>query len=264
MKKLEGSPEEMLGQVLANSWVDKSKNNAIDVIMDYAKFLGISVERPRFRPYQNSEMYVPSPEMVKQFVYRIRKIQLRTMVKIAVETGASAGEVWQLTWRDVNLQSKQITITGVKGHRTMQYPISDELCSLLMQIQHGADRIFTNLNKPDRIDDSIQDYRTRLANETGNSDFHKIHFHSFRHFAISWHYFKSKDIVSTQRFARHSNINNTLRYVHIVKSWIKSNEYDVVYAENKAELTKYLSEGYNLVTKTDWGFCITKPKGLGA
>ena len=83
-----------------------------------------------------------------------------------------------------------------------------------------------------------------------------------RHFAISWKYFKTKDIVETQGFARHCNIQNTLKYVHIVKSWIRENQYDVVYAESKKELTKYLSIGYELVAKTDWGYCLRKPKTI--
>jgi hypothetical protein len=53
-----------------------------------------------------------------------------------------------------------------------------------------------------------------------------------------------------------------LRYVHIVKSWVKDNEFDVVYATDKTELSKYLGEGFTLATKTDWGYCLTKPKSL--
>ncbi len=61
--------------------------------------------------------------------------------------------------------------------------------------------------------------------ETGNINFLKIHFHTLRHFAISWFYFKTKDIVKTKEFARHHSIQNTLKYVHIVETWVKENEY---------------------------------------
>lgn len=182
------------------------------------------------------------------------------MILLSVETGCSSGEAWSLNWSHLNFSTKTVTITGNKGHRTKTYILSDELIGLLIQLPKNDVRIFSNTNKPTGINDSIVDYRHRLAKETGNQDFLKIHYHTFRHYAISWHYFKTKDIVETQRFARHCNINNTLKYVHIVKSWIKSNEFEVVYAEDKADLSKYLSEGYTLVTKTDWGYCLTKPK----
>ena len=260
--KLSGSPIEMTKQVLDSSWCDKSKSNCLDAITQYAEFKKIPYSRPKFRAYDNQEMFVPNPEMVKQFVYRIRSIPVKSMIFLSVETGCSSGEAWILEWKDINFSTKTVTITGNKGHRTKTYSLSEDLIGLLLQLPRTDKRIFSNINEPTGINDSIVDYRQRLAKETSNPDFHKIHFHTFRHYAISWHYFKTKDIVDTQRFARHCDINNTLKYVHIVKSWIKSNEYEVVYAENKEELTKYLSEGFCLVTKTDWGFCLNKPKTL--
>ena len=200
--------------------------------------------------------------MVKQFIYRVRSIEGRARIMIAIETGASSGEVWKLIWKDVNLQNKQITIKGIKGHRTITYPISDSLICLLLRIPKTNSRIFVNVKNSKYFNDQIAIYKKKLAEETNNTDFLKIHFHTFRHYAISWHYFKTKDIVLTQRFARHCNISNTLKYVHIVKSWIKSDNYNVVYATDKKELTNYLTEGYTLVTKTDWGYCLTKPKQL--
>jgi len=64
---------------------------------------------------------------------------------IAIETGACAGEVWRLTWNEFNPQNKSLTIIGVKGHRTLIYHVSDELCTLLMQIPRKAQRIFDNV-----------------------------------------------------------------------------------------------------------------------
>ena len=261
LKTLSGSPEDMMTQALNKNWTDGVKENALDVVCQYALFLGVPVERPNFRAYDNREMYVPNPEMVRQFLYRVRSPAVRARILIAVETGASAGEVWNLRWQDFNAASKTLTVTGLKGHRTYSYPISDELVALLLQIPRTGDRIFS-LKSAEHINDSVDDYKKRLAKETGNTDFLKIHFHTFRHYAISWKYFKTKDVIETQRFARHCNIQNTLKYVHIIKAWVKNNEFDVVYAADKAELTKYLSEGYAFTTKTEWGYCLTRPKSL--
>lgn len=260
-KNLSGSPEEMATQVLNGCWKDKVKSNALDVICQYAEFIGKPIEKVKFRVFDNTEAYVPNPDMVKVFLYRVT-LNVRTRMLIAIETGVCAGEVWRLTWNEFNPQNKSLTIIGVKGHRTLTYHISDELCTLIMQIPQKAERIFDNVVFAGHLNDRINYYARLLAKEIGNHDYLKIHFHTFRHYAISWHYFKTKDIVETQRFARHCNIQNTMKYVHIVKSWIKSNEYEVVYAENKEELTKYLSESFSLVAKTDWGYCLSKPKTI--
>ncbi|MGB9856362.1 MAG: tyrosine-type recombinase/integrase [Caldisericum exile] len=261
MKQLRGSVEDMFTQVLSKNWCDKSKDFMLRTIQQYAEFLGLKVSRPKFKVYDNREIYVPNPSMIKQLLYRISNVKLRAMCMIAIETGATESEVFNLKWNDVNLANKSVVITGVKGHRTFTYQISDELCTLLMQVPRMNDKVFT-LKNARTINDWMKNYVKRLARETGNPDFRKIHFHTLRHFAISWYYFKTKDIVDTQRFARHCDIRNTLRYVHIIKSWIKSNEYDVVYTSDKIELSKYLSEGYELVAKTEWGYCLRKPKSL--
>ena len=261
LKGLSGSPDEMVQQIFNKGWCDLSKSKAIDAVYQYSQFIGKPIVKPRFRVYQNSEMYVPTPSMIKQFVYRVRNIPLRAIILTAIETGASRHEVWQLTWNDVNLATKTVTITGIKGHRTATYPISDELITLLMQIPRTSERIFPQKTSR-HLNDRIIDYRQHLSKETGNQDFNKLHFHSLRHFSISMKYFRTKDIVETQRFARHCNINNTMRYVHIIKGWIKENEFDVVYATTQQELTKYLSEGFELTTKTEWGYCLKKPKSL--
>ncbi|MEM2939469.1 MAG: site-specific integrase [Candidatus Bathyarchaeia archaeon] len=245
----------MIFQVLSKNWVDKSKTLALETVKQYAEFLGLKVEKPNFRAYNNTNIFVPNPNMIHQFIYRLRSIKLRAIIMIAIETSASASEINNLKWNDVNLESKTIVIRGVKGHKSFTYQISDELITLLSQLPRSNERVF-NYADSRYLNDFVRDYRKRLFKETNNPDFLKIHFHTFRHYAISWFYFKTKDIVATQRFARHSNIQNTLRYVHIVQSWIRENEYNVVYAESKEELTKYLSEGYEYVTKTEWGYCL--------
>jgi len=251
----------MVECVLKCGWCAKSKNYALITLQQFAAFKGYFIEKPKFKVYDNNVLFVPSPSMVRMLVYRIRSYKLKVAVMIAIETGASLSEVHGIKWSDINFQNRTLTIRGVKGHRSNTYPISNELLTLLTLIPKDSERIF-KLKYPDKINAWLKQYVKRLAKETGNSDFLKIHFHTFRHFAISWRYFKTKDIVETQRFARHCNIQNTLRYVHIVKSWIKENEFNVVYAEDKAELTKYLAEGYELVTKTEWGYCLRKPKTI--
>ena len=259
-KKLYGTPQEMISQVLKGSWADKVKSNALDAIYQYAEFIGVPVKKVKFRVFDNLEVYIPTPDMVKAFLYRVTKT-VRARILVAVETGASAGECWRLEWKDFNVENKRLTVVGIKGHKTLTYPVSNELYHLLIQMPRKGDRIFFTVFNPEHMNARINYYAKLLAKETGNSDYKKIHFHTFRHYAISWYYFKSKDPFKTQRFARHHSIFNTQKYVHFVDEfWIKANEYDVVYAENKDELTKYLSEGYTMVTKTDWGYCLTKPK----
>jgi integrase len=259
---LSGTPQDMVNQLLKGNWKDKVKSNALDAVYQYAEFIGKPITPVKFRVFDNQEMYIPTPDMVKAFLYRVTKV-VRARIMVALETSASAGEVWRLTWNDLNVQNKSLTVIGVKGHKTLTYTLSDELFHLLIQIPRKSERIFYTVFHPEHMNDRINYYAKLLAKETGNDNYKKIHFHTFRHYAISWYYFKCKDPFMTQRYARHHSIINTQKYVHFVNEfWVKSKECDVVYAENKEELTRCLSEGFSLVTKTDWGYCLSKPKTI--
>jgi len=114
LKSLNCSVEDMNSNVLQSAWCDKSKAMALLTIQQYAEFKGSPIPKVNFRVYDNREMYVPNPTMIRQLVYRIRSIPLRSASLLSVETGASAGEVLGLTWKNVNLASKTVVIRGVK------------------------------------------------------------------------------------------------------------------------------------------------------
>ena len=117
LKHLNGNFEDMIEQILSCKWVsaraDKSKSLGLKAVQQYAEFKGFKITVPPFRVYDNCEMFVPSPEMVRRLIYRIRNLALRSAVLLAVETGASASEVLGVTWKDVNLVSRTVTVRGV-------------------------------------------------------------------------------------------------------------------------------------------------------
>ena len=190
----------MINQVWKGCWADKVKSNALDAIYQYAEFSGQPVEPVKFIVFDNKEMYIPTPDMVKAFLYRVTK-KVRARIMVALETSASAGETWRLTWSDLDLQNKTLKVVGVNVHKTSTYPISSELFGLLLQLQRKNERIFSSIFHPEHMSDRLNVYAKQLAKETGNENFKKIHFHTFRHYAISWFYFKTKDTFKT-----HSNL----------------------------------------------------------
>ncbi|MEM1515816.1 MAG: tyrosine-type recombinase/integrase [Candidatus Bathyarchaeia archaeon] len=118
-------PPEMVREVLEKPWDDKSKAYALKTVEQYSGFIGKPVKAPKIRIYDDREMFVPSPDMVRRLIHRIRDVEVKAQCLIAVETGACESEIHQLTVRDVDFDQRRITIRGVKGHRTWSYPISE-------------------------------------------------------------------------------------------------------------------------------------------
>lgn len=73
-------------------------------------------------------------------------------------------------------------------------------------------------------------------------------------------YLRTKDILHVKELLGHVNIMNTMKYVHIAKSMIREQEFDVVFTRDKAELAAKLSEGYEFVASTEFEHCLRKPK----
>jgi integrase len=252
----DGDFESATRRILDSGLSDKYRENVLGALELLAEFLGVEYSKPKIRVYIG-EKYVPNPEVMRCFVAGLRG-ESKIVAKLMLETGASLNEALGLRWVDVG--NGKVTIRGLKGHRSRDYRVSQDLYWSLCSLPRRGEKVFTI--KDNSVESHFLRHKKRLFKETGNPEYLKITPHTCRHFAISWHYFKTKDIVETQRFARHCNIQNTLTYVHIVKGWIKENEFDVVYADGKDELTRYLAEGYELVTRTEWGYCLRKPKTI--
>lgn len=56
----------MIVQVLNSDWTSEVKRLALDVVCQYAEFLGIHIEKPNFRVYDNRELYIPT-EVIRKF-----------------------------------------------------------------------------------------------------------------------------------------------------------------------------------------------------
>ncbi|MEM3719357.1 MAG: hypothetical protein QXD45_04990 [Candidatus Bathyarchaeia archaeon] len=61
LKSLKGSPEEMIREVFSEDWCDKNKEYAMDAVCQYVEFLGLHLEKPKFRVYDSKEMFVTKP-----------------------------------------------------------------------------------------------------------------------------------------------------------------------------------------------------------
>jgi hypothetical protein len=85
LKQLNGSPEDMMTQALNKSWTDGVKENALDVVCQYAEFLGVSVRRPNFRGYDNHEMPFSFSSYTSDFERSNEPESANSLVKMSVE-----------------------------------------------------------------------------------------------------------------------------------------------------------------------------------
>ncbi|HEY3819657.1 MAG TPA: tyrosine-type recombinase/integrase [Polyangiaceae bacterium] len=158
----------------------------------------------------------------------------REIHAIAAYTYLRPGELWVLSWDDVDLDDRCISVTkawdfknrrikSTKTGETRSLPIEPHLLPLLERMRGAADGkglVVPTLSKtnPDKLAIVTRKHfelakckRPRLLRQS-NSERHVV-FRSWRDAGITWSIVRGDDVVRVQRRAGHRLIATTMRYV---------------------------------------------------
>ena len=131
-----------------------------------------------------------------------------SLLFLALNTGARATELLNITWEDLDEHDQTVFIKGIKGSNDREIPIKKQPFDLLysIKLEHApTDKVF-NISYP-RLVQIWQNYRPCFKK-----------FHSLRHsFALNL-YKKTKDLRLVQVALGHKNIQNTMIYAEYVYS----------------------------------------------
>jgi integrase len=137
---------------------------------------------------------------------------LREMIQFAVNTGLRSGEIFNLTWQEVDLDHRTITPIVRKTRRRLELPLNDTAHAILVSrnaVQHGP-YVFYNPETGTRF----KDVKLGLQAAVKRAGLRKITWHTFRHTFASRLTQDGVDLVTVQELLGHSTINVTMRYAH--------------------------------------------------
>jgi integrase len=166
-------------------------------------------------PADEHPRYVPSEEDFWK-VYNIASPPDKVLLLAFLHTGARRGELFRLTWNDIDLKRKAIRLSTRKtGHGGMQHAwvaLTDELYeALLAHKEHNpsSPTVFfaprTGKGYHDR-----QKYMHTLCDKAGVKPFG---FHAIRHLSATLLAYGGIDLPTIQAVLRHKNPNTTARYI---------------------------------------------------
>jgi hypothetical protein len=79
----------------------------------------------------------------------------------------------------------------------------------------------------------------------------QISLRTFRHWKATTLYLKTKDILYVMEFLGHVNINNTLKYVHIVNAIVKTEDsYSCKAVKDVNQALQLIEQGFEYVATT--------------
>jgi len=164
------------------------------------------------------------------------------------ETGARAGEAWNVRWIDLDLEKMAVTLIPEKGSNPRQIKVSSKLFAMLNQLSRRDERVFG----PGKLDHFARWFyvkRSDVSQRLGNPRIRMIGFKTMRHWRASTLYHRTRDILLVQRTLGHKDIRNTLVYTHFID--FNDDDYTCKGARSIEEASKLIEVGFGYITEID-------------
>lgn len=137
---------------------------------------------------------------------------IKPIVIMALNTGMRRGEILNLKWSDIDMDSRTITLRRTKNNEIRMIPINKELHNVLVSLgqQTDGNYVFPNSDgKP------YGDIKTGFKGALRRAGIKNFRFHDLRHTFASRLVMAGVDIRTVQELMGHKDIRMTMRYSHL-------------------------------------------------
>jgi integrase len=139
---------------------------------------------------------------------------------LSLHCGLRAGEIFSLTWGDVDLERGRLTLRDTKSGKSRVAIMTGDVKSMLEQKERGGhnELVFPGVGGKKRaeIGHSFDRAVKELGLNNGVTDRRqKVVFHSLRHTYASWLVEQGVDLYTVKELMGHSTLSMTERYAHL-------------------------------------------------
>ncbi|WP_237388035.1 tyrosine-type recombinase/integrase [Xenorhabdus sp. Sc-CR9] len=137
---------------------------------------------------------------------------MKGFASLALLTGARKGEIFSLTWRnvDINRRIAVITAENAKSGKARAVPLNDEAISILRSLPKEGEFVFSSNGKC-RKQISRTDF-DRALKKSGINDFR---FHDLRHTWASWHVQNGTPLMVLKEMGGWETLEMVNKYAHL-------------------------------------------------
>lgn len=242
-------PESVKEVLAKQAWADSSKETTAYAYDLFAKWAGIKWERPSFKPPRKLP-FIPLEREIDDLIAGCSNRTVSAFLQIAKETGARAGEIFNLKWVEVDFEGRTIRITPEKGSDPRMFRMSSKLIGMLENLPKNGERIFGNYKRVKDLSRTFERHRKKLAFKLGNTRLLRISFHTIRHWKATMEYHKTKDILYVMKLLGHRDIKNTLIYTQLIHSECED-EYICKAAKTVKEASELIEKGFEYVCEVE-------------
>jgi integrase len=132
-------------------------------------------------------------------------------IKFALYTGFRRGELFKLTWDDVDFDRGIITLQDPKSGKTENIPVSKEALDVLKSLEATSPFVFPGKDGKQRVEFNGPWRRIREAAGLPSN----FRFHGLRHHFASTLVSNGVDLLVVQKLLTHKDSKTTSRYAHL-------------------------------------------------
>jgi len=140
-------------------------------------------------------------------------------VRFAMFSGIRRGEMFKLTWDDVDLGQKTITLRDPKGAVTQTLPISEEALQVLKEVPREFDTPYVFYGKEGKQRTDFKGPWLRIRQAAGLPP--GFRFHGLRHNFASTLVSNGVPLYTVQKLLCHKDATTTQRYAHLADSTLR-------------------------------------------
>jgi integrase len=134
----------------------------------------------------------------------------------ALHTGLRRGELFQLTWQDVDFKLSVIRAVHTKNGERREIPMTDTLRATM---QHLPRRLASDHVFPGKTEHGLVDIRKRFHRALQEASIEGFVFHDLQHTFASHLVMAGVDLLTVKEFLGHKDIKMTLRYAHLAPDY---------------------------------------------
>jgi integrase len=173
--------------------------------------------RIRFLTYDECEALIEK--------LRETSAQVADMALLSLDTGLRAGEIFSLTWENVNQDAGQIRVVDPKSGRNRTAYMTERVKDMLKALDGRQGLVFPSRTggKIGQISKTVARAIADLGLNDGISDpRNKATFHSLRHTFASRLVANGTDLFTVKELMGHSTLSMTERYSHVANESLQS------------------------------------------
>ena len=183
------------------NWSEGRKANVVYAYDLFCRYKSIKWDPPAITIPEKLP-FIPLEREIDDLIASCTK-HVAVALQIAKETGARVGEIFNLKWKDINLENKTIRITPEKKSKARIHKISNKLVNMLDQIPREGKEVFSHYKNVNSMRRVFERQRKRAAHKLGNPRLLQISFHTLRHWKGTMEYRKTKDILHVMQTLGH-------------------------------------------------------------